>query len=88
LVTAREKVRVARALEGLPKISESFRQGKVSYSKVRAMTRIATPENETYLLYIAQNGTASDVETLVRAYRKEFQQNRANVWPAMPRMWP
>ncbi len=70
MVTAREKVRVARALEGLPQISDTFRQGKVSYSKVRAMTRIATPENEGYLLYIAENGTASDVESLVRAYRR------------------
>lgn len=70
MVTAREKVRVARALEGLPQISETFRRGKVSYSKVRAMTRIATPENEGYLLYISENGTASDVESLVRAYRR------------------
>ena len=61
---------MARALEGLPQISDTFRQGKVSYSKVRAMTRIATPENEGYLLYIAENGTASDVESLVRAYRR------------------
>ena len=44
LVTARQKVRVARALEELPLISDAFRQGKVSYSKVRAMTRVATPE--------------------------------------------
>jgi len=70
LVTARQKVRVARALEQLPLISDAFRQGKVSYSKVRAMTRIATPENETYLLYIAENGTACHVESLVRAYRR------------------
>ena len=70
MVTAREKVRVARALDGLPGISDTFRQGKVSYSKVRAMTRIATAENEAYLLYIAENGTASDVESLVRAYRR------------------
>lgn len=70
LVTARQKVRVARALENLPLISDAFRQGKVSYSKVRAMTRVATPDNEAYLLYIAQNGTACDVERLVRAYRR------------------
>jgi len=70
MVTAREKVRVARALEGLPLISDTFRQGKVSYSKVRAMTRVATPDNEGYLLYIAENGTASDVESLVRGYRR------------------
>ena len=43
LGAAREKVRVARALEDLPAISEALRRGEVSYSKVRAITRIATP---------------------------------------------
>jgi hypothetical protein len=70
LRTAREKVRVARALEDLPLISEAFRQGRMSYSKVRAMCRIATPDNEEYLLYIAENGTTEDVERVVRGYRR------------------
>jgi hypothetical protein len=70
LGAAREKVRVAHALEGLPKISEKFRQGEVSYSKVRAMTRVATEENEDYLLMISRHGTAAHVERLVRQYRK------------------
>ena len=67
-VAAREKVRVARALETLPAISDSFRRGVISYSKVRAMTRIATPDNETTLLTIAEHGTAAHVEKLVRKY--------------------
>ncbi|HJS21086.1 MAG TPA: DUF222 domain-containing protein [Steroidobacteraceae bacterium] len=67
-VAAREKVRVARALEALPRISDSFRHGIVSYSKVRAMTRIATPDNEATLLMIAEHGTAAHVEKLVRKY--------------------
>jgi hypothetical protein len=67
-VAAREKVRVARALESLPKIGDSFRRGVVSYSKVRAMTRIATPENEAALLNVAEHGTAAHVEKLVRKY--------------------
>ena len=70
LGAARQKVRVAHALAELPLISEAFRLGVVSYSKVRAMTRVATPENEDYLLYIARHGTASHVEKLVRHYRK------------------
>ena len=70
LGAAREKVRVAHALEHLPKISDKFRLGEVSYSKVRAMTRVATGENEDYLLMIARHGTASHVERLVRNYRK------------------
>jgi hypothetical protein len=54
----------------LPLISEEFRLGRVSYSKVRAMTRVATPKNEEYLLMIARHGTAVHVERLVRNYRK------------------
>jgi hypothetical protein len=46
LVAAREKVRVARCLEELPLIDAAFAAGEISYSKVRAMTRVATPENE------------------------------------------
>lgn len=70
LGAAREKVRVAHALKALPKISETFRRGEVSYSKVRAMTRVATVANEDYLLQIARHGTAAHVERLVRNYRK------------------
>ena len=69
-ITAREKVRVAQALDNLPRISLALREGRVSYSKVRAMVRIATPENEPELLRIALEGTAGHVEKLVRAYRK------------------
>ena len=68
--TARETVRVAHALKELPQISQAFRHGQVSYSKVRAMTRVATPKNEDYLLMIARHGTAVHVERLVRNYRK------------------
>lgn len=67
---AREKVRVAHALKDLPRISDDFRQGRLSFSKVRAMTRVATPENEEYLLMIARHGTASHVERLVSQFRK------------------
>ena len=67
---AREKVRVARALEGLPQVSEAFRQGRLSYSKVRAVTRVATAETEGTLLNIALHGTASHVEKTVRKFRR------------------
>jgi hypothetical protein len=70
LGSARERVRVARALPSLPLISSIFRKGEISYSKVRAMTRVATPENEAALLQVALHGTASHVETQVRLYRK------------------
>ena len=70
LNAAREKVRVARALPDLPEISEAFRTGRVSYSKVRAMTRVATPANEAVLLNVARHGTAAHVEKMVRNYRR------------------
>ena len=69
LGAAREKVRVAHCLETLPMIDASFAAGEISYSKVRAMTRVATPENEDFLLRIAQHGTASHVEKVVGKYK-------------------
>ena len=69
-LVAREKVRVARALRELPLIDAAFERGETSYSKVRAMTRVATPENEVELLNIARYGTAAHMERLVRAYRR------------------
>jgi len=66
---AREKVRVAHALKRLPLISGSFATGELSFSKVRAVTRIADPENEKELLELARYATAAQVEKLVRAYR-------------------
>ena len=67
---AREKVRVARALEHLPLLSEMMLSGELSYSKARALTRVATPNNEEELRDFAQAGTASHVEILVRAWRR------------------
>jgi len=77
---AREKVRVAHALKQLPQISASFATGELSFSKVRAVTRIADPENERELLDLAQHATAAQVEKLVRAYRgveRRAQRERA-----------
>ena len=69
LNAAREKVRVARALVDLPQIRACFETGALSYSKVRAMTRIATPANEDVLLLVARHGTTRHVETLVSKWR-------------------
>ena len=67
---AREKVRVARALAELPRLSAAMRRGALSYSKVRALTRIATSATETSLLDFAGCATAAHVERLVRAWRR------------------
>ena len=70
LGAAREKVRVARALGDLPLLSDAMRRGQLSYSKVRALTRVATPENERRLLDFAECAPASYVERLARAWRR------------------
>ena len=67
---AREKVRVAHALADLPRLSEALRRGAVSYSKVRAVTRVATPATEQALLDVALAGTAAHVEQVVRTWRR------------------
>jgi len=67
---AREKVRVARALPQLPLLSGALQRGEISYAKVRALTRIATPATEERLLTVAYHGTAAQVERLVRAWRR------------------
>ena len=70
LNAGREKVRVARAIETLPHTAEALRLGKLSYSKARAITRIATPENERFLVGVALSGTTGHIERLVRYARK------------------
>ena len=78
LRSAREKLRVARALDHLPLICEAFARGALSYSKVRAMTRIATPDSEEHLLAFARSATASHVEKLVRSYRRSVPADDAD----------
>jgi hypothetical protein len=68
--TAREQVRVARALRELPLIREAFSAGELSYSKVRALTRVADRESEADLLELARLATAAQLERMVRAARR------------------
>jgi hypothetical protein len=70
LGAAREKVRVAHALVDLPQIAASMARGELSYSKVRALSRVACPATEEALLMIALHGTAHHVERLVQSYRR------------------
>ena len=67
---AREKVRVARALGDLPLMSEAMKRGELSYSKVRALTRVARPETEKELVELGRAGTAAHIERVVRAWRR------------------
>jgi uncharacterized protein DUF222/HNH endonuclease len=66
--SAREQVRVARRLRELPLIREAFAEGELSYSKVRALTRVENVEREQDLLDLARHATASQLERLLRAY--------------------
>src|SRR5882762_2832010 len=66
---ARERVRVARALGTLPRLAQALARGELSYSKVRALTRVATPEREERLLAVGRAGTAEHVERIVRGWR-------------------
>jgi 5-methylcytosine-specific restriction endonuclease McrA len=70
LGAARERVRVARALATLPRLAEALADGELSYAKVRALTRVATPETEQRLLAFGKAGTAAHVERLVRGWRR------------------
>jgi Domain of unknown function (DUF222)/HNH endonuclease len=70
LGAARERVRVARALEKLPRLAQALAHGKLSYAKVRALTRVATPETEERLLTVGLAGTACHVERIVRGWRR------------------
>src|SRR4051794_37854449 len=74
--TASDHVRVARALRLLPKISAAFNAGRLSYAKVRALTRIATSDYEAPLLQFALSATASQTERFCRAWRKADDDTR------------
>jgi uncharacterized protein DUF222 len=67
---AREHVRVARRLPELLLTRAAFAHGELSYAKVRALTRVATAENEEELLHLARALTAAQLERAVRAYRR------------------
>ncbi len=67
---ARERVRIARALGNLPLMSEAMKRGELSYSKVRALTRVARPDTEKELVDLGRAGTAAHVEQVVRAWRR------------------
>ena len=70
LGAAREKLRVAAALADLNHVSAAMARGQLSYSKVRALTRVASPATEARLLAVALSATAAQVERLVRAWRR------------------
>ena len=86
---ARERIRIGRALARLPHIDAAFRDGAISYSKVRAITRVATPHTDAMLLAIAEGSSAAQLESLVRTYervggsrrgRRSSEERRSLTW--------
>lgn len=82
LRTAREHVRVARALRELPRTKVAFGRGELSFSKVRAISRVATGETEAELVDIALNAPAAHVERLTAGLRKVLRQEKEGRGPA------
>ncbi len=78
LGAARQKVRAARALARLPETSASMSRGELSFSKVRALTRVATPENESDLLELARGCTAAQLERMVRGWKLGSRQDEVD----------
>ena len=76
---ARERIRIGRALARLPLIDAAFRDGVLSYSKVRAITRVATRDTEAMLLDIAGRSSAAQLESLVRTYERVDRSDRERV---------
>jgi hypothetical protein len=68
---ARERLRIAHALRDLPKLSDAMRRGELSYSKVRAIVRVATPQMEDRLLEYARYTTASQLERICGGIRQQ-----------------
>lgn len=74
---AREQVRVARSLAELPGVRSAFEAGRISYSKVRALSRVAEPDMEAELLELAGDATAAQLERLLGAYRRAVSDEEA-----------
>jgi hypothetical protein len=85
--TAREQVRVARALRDLPVIRSGFAAGRLSYAKVRALTRIATPATEEGLAELAEPMTGGQLERFVRAHRTVTRANDQSARVARRLTW-
>ena len=79
LGAAREKVRAARELEGLPLTSAAMARGELSFSQVRAITRVADAHTEGDLLELALGCTTAQLERMVRAFRKGTRKEEAEL---------
>jgi hypothetical protein len=79
LGAAREKVRAARALERLPETSAAMARGELSFSQVRALTRVAQRDTERDLLELARGTTTAQLERMIRAFRRHTRRDEAEL---------
>ncbi|MGH7574169.1 MAG: DUF222 domain-containing protein [Longimicrobiales bacterium] len=77
LGAAREKVRAARALEALPMTSAAMARGELSFSQLRALSRVADAESEPQLLELARGTTTAQLERMVRAWKAGSRKDEA-----------
>jgi len=85
LSAAREKVRTAQALREMPRICAAFADGRLSYSKVRALTRVVQTHDEDLLLAYALQGNAAHVEERCRQIRNATPESVGGAWRAWER---
>lgn len=83
--TARERVRVALRLRHFPEVTEAFAAGRLSYSKVRAITRTGRPDLEELLLSYAEHATGAQLETVLRGFCGARRRETADVLSAFDR---
>ena len=65
---ARERVRVALALDTMPELAQALATGEQSYSAVRELTRVATPETEAAWPAAARDKNVRQIEELVAVH--------------------
>lgn len=87
LSTARDKVRVAMALRDLPTIAARFSEGRLSYSKVRALTRVATPATDQNLAELGVAATGAQLDVIVRERKKALGADQAAQSAWSQRSW-
>ena len=88
--TAIDHVRVARSLAAFPALTESMSAGRLSYSHVRAISRVARPGEEQLvadLIVVAEHGTVGHLETMVRGLQTVEDNEKGPVPPEEYAAW-
>src|SRR5215510_3068326 len=65
-----ERLRVARALEGLPRLAAALREARLCWSAVRELSRLAIAETEDAWIDAATGKTVREIEALVSRRRE------------------